>query len=227
MTRTSVLEVPAAPKPRMSTPDLAPFTLPNRLVVCTPGSRASKSCSVCPGDRSISCAVITVDEAPVMIVPVTMPEAPALSAGASVPTSAPLPGAAPRRAPRAPPTSRVLVTAISGSTVSSGCADAGPHSSAATPAASANAPPIRRFNAPITRVLRSRPLRDAGDRTETKAHERARPTSESGNRRNPAVGPLAAHALVRGRRHSARPRIGYDVTAANSRSVWSFRPPVG
>jgi hypothetical protein len=56
---------------------------------------------------------MTVDDAPVMIVPVTMPdasEAPAVSAGASVPVSAPVPGATPRRAPLAPPTRRVLVT---------------------------------------------------------------------------------------------------------------------
>ena len=45
-----------------------------------------------------------------------------------------------------------------------------------------------------------------GDRTETKAHERKRAErSESGKRRNPAVGPLAAYALDRGRRHLARP----------------------
>ncbi len=124
--RTSVLDVPAAPNPRMSTLVDAPFTMPNRLRTWTPGSRASTSCNVAPGERSISCAVMTVEEAPVMIVPVTMPDGPALSAGAS-PTSAPLPGATPRRPPPAPPTRRVLVTLSSGNTVVSfGCAVAGP-----------------------------------------------------------------------------------------------------
>jgi hypothetical protein len=93
---------------------------------------------------------------------------------------------------------------MSGRTVVSvGCADAAPQSNAATPAASASVSLL--FDAPIACVLRSRSSRSAGDRTETKARERAYGgRSGLGKRRKPAVGPLAAHALVR-ERHLARP----------------------
>ena len=71
---TSVLLDAVAPNPRMSTVVRAPFTPPNRLVTWTPGSRARMSWTVTPGERSMSVAVMTVVEAPVMVVSVTMPD---------------------------------------------------------------------------------------------------------------------------------------------------------
>ncbi len=72
--RISVLFDAVAPNPRMSTVVPAPFTPPNRLVIWTPGSRARMSWTVTLGERSMSAAVITVVEAPVMVELVTMPD---------------------------------------------------------------------------------------------------------------------------------------------------------
>src|SRR5918999_4157551 len=72
-----------------------------------------------------------------------------------------------------------------------------------------------------------RALRHAVNRTNTKTHECSRRSGFDAGR-IPAAGPLIAHALDRGRTHPARPSHRLlRVTAANSRSVWSFRPPVG
>ncbi len=61
-----MLAVAKAPKPLTSTLVCAPFTPPYKAVSCTPGVCAMISCTVWAGERAISSAVITVDEAPTM-----------------------------------------------------------------------------------------------------------------------------------------------------------------
>ena len=65
LTKISVFEVAKAPKPRKSTEVFAPFAVtPYSEVSCTPGTCPRMSGRLYEGERAMSCAVITVDDAP-------------------------------------------------------------------------------------------------------------------------------------------------------------------
>jgi hypothetical protein len=150
----------------MSTLVLAPFTPPNRLRVWMPGSRARMSCKVALGERSISAAVMILEDAPVMMVPETTPElettpdeVPSPSPGAVAGACA---GVLPSAGTRAGPgKSLVLVTLMPGSAMVSGrwssCARAGGLLKIATHPSNNDAYPFRfREIGSMTRVLHLR-----------------------------------------------------------------------
>ena len=149
-----------------------------------PGSRASMSCTVWPGERSISCAVMTVDEAPVMIVPVTMPDGPAVSAGASA-SRRRHPGATLRRAPLRPAHQAGVGHMDAGRTVWLVRLRLRRRRSTFTQRRRRQAPTPRKsprcvLRCPIARVLRCAP-RGVGDRDRNEAHERSHGRSASAN----------------------------------------------